>query len=278
MLVRYSVIRFMPFPETQEFANVGVVAYTPHNGQVNYKLAHKRHARISDFFDDLDGKLLAGAIDIFDAELKRIQEFSRGFIGKELVNLLNELTRQREGFLTFSETASLLAEQNLDEITVALYERYVGRTFNTKEHRESILVRQLKAHLDRATRYKFTREKLDTGFMAFELPLVATDKLEFKAIKPLSFHHDTPLKMVDHGTRWISRAKILLNAGVLTPTNFMFVVEKPAFKDENLKSAYSSLSQEMQELGVNICNSKEVESIVSFAKFNSESADQFLLN
>lgn len=278
MLVRYSVIRFMPFPETQEFANVGVVAYTPHNGGVFYRLANKRHARISNFFDDLDGKLLAGAIDIFDDELKRIQEFATGLSGKELVNIMNELTRQREGFMTFSETASLLTEQKLEDITFKLYERYVGRVFNTKEHREALLVRELKAHLDRITKYKFTKNTLDVGFMAFDLPLVASDDIETKAIKPLTFYHENPLKMVDHGTRWISRARMLLNSDVVAPKNFMFVIEKPNYKDKNLDFAYMKLDEEMRDLGVEVHQSTELHNIKLFARFASESPDGFALN
>lgn len=278
MLVRYSVIRFMPFPETQEFANVGVVVYVPQNGDVNFKLTHKRHARISNFFDDLDGKLLAGAIDIFDAELIRIKEIAKGLAGKDLVGLMNELTRPREGFITFSETASLLTERKLDDVTNKLYERYVGRVFNTKEHREAILVKELKAHLDRVTRYKFTKDTLDVGFMAFDLPLVATDKREIKAIKPLTFYHKNPLQMVDHGTRWISRAKMLLTAEVLAPDNFMFVLEKPVYKDKNLDFAFMKLDEEMRELGVNVHQSCEIENIRQFAKFASESPEGFALN
>lgn len=35
-LVRFSVVRFMPFTETQEFANVGIVLHVPKDGTVLY--------------------------------------------------------------------------------------------------------------------------------------------------------------------------------------------------------------------------------------------------
>lgn len=48
-LVRYSVIRFMPFSETQEFANVGIVIHAPQTGEVQFKLANTRFGRVSQF-------------------------------------------------------------------------------------------------------------------------------------------------------------------------------------------------------------------------------------
>ena len=34
----YAIIRFLPYPETQEFANVGVVLACPESGYFGFKL------------------------------------------------------------------------------------------------------------------------------------------------------------------------------------------------------------------------------------------------
>ena len=276
-LVRYSVIRFMPFTETQEFANVGIVIHAPQTGEVQFKLANTRFGRVSQFFDDLDGHLYANAIKMFNFELQRIQEFTREMTGKALASFMDEVTRPKEGFLTYSETAALLTTDSLTTVLDTLYQQYVGRSFNTKEHREILLVKSLKKQLDQVSKYKFTKSKLSTDYMEFELPLVATDNLETKAIKPLSFFQETPLKLIDHGEFWISRVKHLLNSNTIDANNFLFAVDRPDFTNKNLDAAFSSLSEEMNALGVKVYDIKDINKIEKFARFNSENAENFQL-
>lgn len=274
-LVRYSVIRFMPFAETQEFANVGIVIHAPHIGSVLFKLANKRFSRVTQFFDDLDGQLYANAIEMFWHELQRVQDFAKNMRGKELAAFMDEVTRQREGFLTFSETAVLLTSESLGTVLEMLFQQYVGRSFNTKEHRETLLVKNLKKQLDKVTRYKYTKSQLNADYMSFELPLVATDTLKIKAIKPLSFHQDKPLKLIDHGEFWISRVKHLLNSKTLDASDFLFAIDRPDFKDQNLDGAFKSLSDGMKALGVNVYDVNDINSIEKFARFDSEKMESF---
>lgn len=276
-LVRYSVIRFMPFTETQEFANVGVVLHAPNDGKVFFKLANKRFGRISDFFDDLDGKLYSNAIEMFTSELQRIKDYAYGIRGRELTTFMDEVTRQKEGFLTYSETAALLTNKPFEDVLDDLYKQYVGRNFNTKEHRESLILKNVKMHLDKVSQYKFTKRKLDVSYMSFELPLVAKNDYKIKAVKPLSFYQDSPLKLIDHGEFWISRVKHLLNSNVIKKTDFLFVVDKPKFKSMKLHDAFSSLSDEMTSLGVNVLDFKDINKIDKFALFDSDNPENFKL-
>jgi hypothetical protein len=277
-LVRYSVIRFMPFTETQEFANVGIVMHAPQVGRVLFKLANKRFGRVSQFFDDLDGQLYSNAIDMFNVELQRIQNFAQGMRAKELAGFMDEVTRQREGFLTFSETAALLTDDSLEAVLDKLFGQYVGRSFNTKEHREATLVKNLKKHLDRFTTYKFTKNKLHADYVSFELPLVASDNLITKAIKPLSFYQNKPLTLIDHGEFWVSRVKHLFNSRALDENNFLFAIDRPQlFENENLEAAFQSLSDNMQSLGVHVFDIHDLPNIEKFARFDSENAENFQL-
>ncbi|WP_417655211.1 DUF3037 domain-containing protein [Pseudoalteromonas atlantica] len=276
-LVRYSVIRFMPFTETQEFANVGVVLHAPNDGKVLFKLANKRFARVSNFFDDLDGQLYSNAIEMFTSELQRVKDFTYGIRGRELTSFMDEVTRKKEGFLTYSDTAALLTTKAFDEVLDDLFKQYVGRNFNTKEHRESLILRNVKSHLDKVSKYKYTKRKLDASYMSFELPLVAKNEFKMKAVKPLSFHQDSPLKLIDHGEFWISRVKHLLNSDVIKGTDFLFVVDKPKFKSTKLYDAFNSLSDEMINLGVNVLDFKEINKIDQFTLFDCDKPENFKL-
>ncbi|MFM2480344.1 DUF3037 domain-containing protein [Celerinatantimonas sp. YJH-8] len=276
-LVRYSVIRFMPFAETQEFANVGIVLHAPNSETVLFKLANKRFSRVSQFFDDLDGQLYSNAIDMFDAELRRIQNLAHDMHGKNLVMFMNEATRPREGFLTFSETAVLLTQNTLTDVLEQLFLQYVGRNFNTKEHREILLAQELKRQLNSVSQYKYKKQTLDTGYMSFDLPLVARDSIQTKAVKPMSFNQSDSLRLIDHGARWILRVKNLIDSNVIKSEDFLFAVEHPEFETSRLENAFQKVEDDMNELGVKVYRADDLDRINTFARFQSEDINNFRL-
>lgn len=81
----YAVVRFMPFAETREFANVGVVVIAPKFGLYDFKLAPQKLVPqkfapqklglVTQFFDDLDGMVYKYAIEGFEAELERVRNY-----------------------------------------------------------------------------------------------------------------------------------------------------------------------------------------------------------
>lgn len=93
----YAVVRFMPFAETREFANVGVVAIAPKLGLYDCKLAPKTFNRVTKFFEDLNGVVYKHAIEGFEAELQRIRNYlvQHHVQGKGLVEYFNEITRTK---------------------------------------------------------------------------------------------------------------------------------------------------------------------------------------
>ncbi|MEC4621968.1 DUF3037 domain-containing protein, partial [Bacillus paranthracis] len=74
------------------------------SGFVDFKLAPNRFSRVTDFFDDLNGDLYRNALITFEKELTRVRELGNKFYGEQQVELLEEVTRFREGIISFSET------------------------------------------------------------------------------------------------------------------------------------------------------------------------------
>lgn len=70
---RYAIVQFMPYAETGEFANVGVVLACPQTGYFDFKLQTRRYARVTAFFDELHRDVYVGAIKTMQSELERIQ-------------------------------------------------------------------------------------------------------------------------------------------------------------------------------------------------------------
>ncbi|MEC4728885.1 DUF3037 domain-containing protein [Shewanella sp. D64] len=277
-LCKYAIIRFMPFAETEEFANVGILLYAPKQGFVDFKLAPMRFARVTDFFDDLDGALYSNALRSFTEELERVRIFGRKMLGREQVNFFQEVTRYREGVMTFGGTSSMLC----DDPTIALealFERYIGRSFATKEYREQQMVKvlrhELKTHVDNV---KFKQQRLVADYVPVNMPLVASIGNITKVIKPIAFDQARPLNLIEHGEQWISRVKRLIQAKTIKPEHMMFTVENPMTKDSNIIRAFNEVSNEMLDIGVNVTQFEDKKAIYSFASNLHENETFELIN
>lgn len=267
VLCHYAIIRFMPFLETEEFANVGVLLFAPQTGYSSFRLAPKRFARVTNFFDDLDGNIYQRGLNIFQTELQRVTEENRYLTGKILLNTFQEVTRLREGVFRFGNMSAILAEdpaKKLDE----LYDYFVGRDFVTKEYREQVMVRSLRGGLRKhVSDVHFVQKELSGELStAITMPLVATIGNYLKVIKPLAFNHVKPMSLLEHGEKWIGRAKRLLNNETVQPQNMLFTVEKPTNCKNDLQAAYLEVEREMLNLGVNVLPFADKPSIYQFAK------------
>ncbi|MCU8044394.1 MULTISPECIES: DUF3037 domain-containing protein [unclassified Shewanella] len=267
VLCHYAIIRFMPFLETEEFANVGVLLFAPKTGYSSFKMAPKRFARVTDFFDDLDGNIYQKGLDIFHTELQRVTEDHSFLTGKNQLSAFQEVTRLREGVFRFGNMSAILAEdpaKKLDE----LYDYFVGRDFVTKEYREQVMVRSLRGGLRKNVSDMHFVQKELTGELntAIKMPLVATLETHLKVIKPLAFNHTKPISLLEHGEKWIGRAKRLLNNETVQPRHMLFTVEKPANCKNELEAAYLEVEREMLNLGVYVLPFADKQSIYQFAK------------
>ena len=55
---QYTIIRFLPYAETGEFANVGIVLACPETGLLDARLMPtKKTGRITGFFEQLDKQI-----------------------------------------------------------------------------------------------------------------------------------------------------------------------------------------------------------------------------
>lgn len=279
LALSFTTVRFMPFAETTEFANVGVLAYAPQIGYVDFKLAPAKFKRVSDFFDDLDGKLFSQAISTFEQELEYVKNYGSGLRGESLAHFIREITRTREGIMTFGDTGVLLTDNPKTELD-NLFDRFIGRTFaNSKEYREKQMVKALRVELCKAfDNVKYKEQSLDIGFSSFKLPLVANVASKVKAIKPLAFDQQSPLLLADHGDRWISRVKHLLNGNALNKEDFLFTIEPPKSKKKEFLYAYETVERGMHELGVNVLPFTQKRNILDFAEFDvSQTVDDYVL-
>ncbi len=275
ILCKYAVLRFMPYAETQEFANIGIVISVPKQGVIVYKLAPPRFARVTKFFEDLDGQMYKKAVNRFADELQRVQVFAQELKGEQHIEYFKEVTRFRESVIHFSEMHTLLCN-NPQETLNQLYERYVGRQFITKQYREAQMVRALKQTLNTRLPIKYKERELQADYLSVKMPLVAETGANIRAIKPMTFQQSKALTLIEHGETWIGRINRLIKSGSVVPDHIMFTVEAPEKTGRKLQKAFNEVITEMKELGVAVSNYDETKEIIQFAAADM-SLDDFKL-
>lgn len=245
-LFRYSIIRFRPFAETGEFANIGVLVTDLATGQSAFRLAAKRFTRVKNFFDDAYDSYRK-ASGYLRTELERavreaplLSDSSDDFFYRNLV-------RERESSIVFAPPRVLKSRDNIQAVTEALYNRYIGRNFDISENVEATLTKKLRADLkDRGVTYLRTL-RVEDDVAPIILPL-AYHADEFYAIKPLAFSQKTPLAILDHGSNWKTRFEYLLDKGRLKKKNVLLAIDPPKNDDDAFHEAYDIVMNDLSDL------------------------------
>lgn len=258
-IFQYAIVRFMPLIETEEFANIGVVAVCEKTGQIGYKLQAKKYARITHFFEGLGQDLYLSSIRNFGTELTRIKQFANK---ENIKGLFEELVRPRETIMRFGEARVILGA-DLNTSINELFEYYVGRNFVTKEYKEALMERRVKEILKVGQlEALYTKKTLSDGIYEATIPFVSIHNT--KALKPLHLAYEKPSQAIDHGMAWLNRVAELRRRNVLGD-NILFTVDKP---DENTKVylAYEDLLRRFAVEGISAVQFEDTEAVLNFAK------------
>jgi hypothetical protein len=268
---QYAIVRFLPYLETGEFANVGIVMMCHDAGYFDFRLLN-RIRRITSFFEELDAGIYRRAANDFKLELKRIRnlithkpdttmdvEFAR--------HLFGELTRQREAMMRFDNVRVVLADdpaQQLEE----LFGHYVERNFATKAYQEQLLDKTVRKVLIEAKLNKEYRPETlgDVTTYHAKLPFVhREDHRVVKAIKPLYLAHEDPAQIYDHGWAWLGKIE-KLRALRLLPEQVLFPVQGPIEVDGERFAMFKEITNKMAANDVVVVPSLQIEKIVEFAR------------
>lgn len=271
-LCQYALLRFRPFVETGEFANVGIVLMAPEKRFFGYRLL-TRYGRVTQFFNELDRKVYLNARALFKEELDRFTaELRRAALdGRKSVadvdlanNLFGELTRPREAILQFDEPRLALAEDPKAKLQ-ELYEHYVERNFVTKEYQERLLESSVRKMLFRAKiGNEYQRQKIGGADFAVNFPFVHMDEEKAtRIIKPLFLAQPDTTRLLTHGGQWVDKIRRLRKRNAL-PENVLFPVTAPAQGTRQF-AAFEEIQAELAEQEVQIAPANDEALILEFA-------------
>lgn len=269
----YAIVRFIPFVETGEFANVGIVMMAPEQRFFAFKLMTRRHKRVTHFFEQLEAKVFHATMRNLQEELNRATGVLRrhGFDKRLKINdvdfakgLFAEIIRPRETIIKFSEPRAILAN-DLKETLTKLYGHYVERTFVTREYQETKLANSMrKWFYDAGIAERFQPAELGNDEYHVTFPFVEQHKNHaVKAIKPLYFGHDQATKIIEHGGKWLLRIDQLRKRKKL-PDSILFAVQGPQ-EDGPKGNAYREIIKDLQDADAAVLPYADKDGILDFA-------------
>ena len=262
LICNYSVIRFLPYPETEEFVNVGVLACCPQVGWMNFSLELRKTKRINDFFPELDIEIYRAGRQHLVSELERLTaEYCIVDTNQRVLpthqqyvsGIFAEIIRPREELFRFGNPATLLTADPHADLK-ALFNHYVDRYFaQHKDYQEKVMTEKL-SELFRVENLskRYHVEKLGTDDYHVTLPFVeriGADLRPARALKPLNLAQTEATQIRDHGDAWCARIDRLDRMGFL-PRRMLFAVKYPDGKNGKQYDAAGEICNLLKQKGV----------------------------
>ncbi len=125
-LYQYAIVRFLPFAETGEFANIGIVVCAPTGGIFAFELVSEHSERVPRFFPQINEALFPLTIRALTEELSRVQQLAEQQKAPELFATFQNLTQPSEHLIRYSSLRSVLSAAQPDELLAQLMSQLVS--------------------------------------------------------------------------------------------------------------------------------------------------------
>lgn len=261
-VARYSIIRFLPYSETEEFANVGIVIHAPTARYFDFQLSNKWR-RLSGFFDKLDRRVFAQGVAAFAEELARTREMAANSSEQWI---FDDLVRTREALFRFSAVRAVMTESPQAKLQ-ELFDHYVDHDFATPEYQEKLIEKAVRGVLRReGLGGRFQSAKLGVDGLQFKVPFVELDAhgKALRVIKPMHLAYEDPLRILDHGNQWLGRLRHLERVNAM-PKSMLLAVTQPPVETDRF-GAFEEVRRDLANMGAVFAASNDEEALLRFAQ------------
>ncbi|WP_040976837.1 DUF3037 domain-containing protein [Necropsobacter massiliensis] len=229
--ILYSFVRFLPFFESGEFVNIGLLMCEPNAKKLTYRIVKKNDIRVNHFFRQ--SKIFYDVHPMINEQLRYIVDKISSVpfnTNDEMINFFHHYTEQKDGLFQFSNAAVGLVDDPVAKFN-ELYEKFIKGAGVATESQELHIVREykklFKAQNDQLlAQYK---EQLVQGSTAkFKFPLALQNestKEILKGIKPLAFDQAETSGMIEHCDSWVAKINRASEEGLLKRDNILFTLD-----------------------------------------------------
>jgi hypothetical protein len=275
----YSVVRFLPYPETDEFVNVGVLACCPEIGWMDCILELRKTKRIGDFFPELDIGMYTAGRKHFNAEMCRLTgdlhvirpgQLALPMEQEHVASVFSEFIRPREELFRFGPPGTMLTDDPENDLRV-LFHHYVDRHFaKRKDYQEKEMTERLTATFRKKNLLeRYHKARLGDDTYGVTIPFVATqqdDPRPIRALKPLNLNQAEATAIREHGDAWHARLSRLSKMHVM-PRNMLFAVKYPPRNQDRRYTAAQEIEALLTETrGVVVENFENRKALIQFAE------------
>lgn len=247
IICNYAVLRFQPYPETGEFANLGIVMVC-NNGQFLKMVETRTRKRVTDFFDKLDPAVFLNARQAFAKEIHRVAELANAHPHDTALQLglFKHLTAPSETMFRFSQPGTI-ATDNPQATLQDLFNRYVCHEFTQREDAEAKLKRRINHLLkEQFADRTYREERLGDELYHVTFPFVwQSGGITAQAIRPLSFDLDDTKSIIDKGDRWVMQMNRLAKHGGM-PRDTVFICKEPTGSNADHRKVYREIAAELK--------------------------------
>jgi len=264
---KFKVIQFVPFGETEEFANVGVALFCPEKRQMEFRLAPGRFKRITDFFEQLEPQLYKATLEFMREELERIKGLLENEYQENLaLQIFDEATRQKGGLISFSGPKFVYADDP-GEKTQALYRHFVERSFTQSPDWEQQLVQRVRETLKGlGVDQYYRKEKLSAGLHSQSFPFVYKKNGQPKrAIKPLVFYHRQPERAAERMDMLNKKITELTRQEIIAKDDLLLEFSLKEGLDYRAKDYILQELEKLQHSGIKVISVDDEQALADFA-------------
>lgn len=270
----YAILRFLPYPETEEFVNIGVVLIQAKTGFFDFVIA-KSWKRVTRFFTELDADIYHAGLRFVRLELQQFRDYFSNRAQGALLLLefpgtaaaFANLVRPRETIFRYSGIRSVMAKDPATTLQ-CLFDRHVTRQFAiTKEYQEAAMTNRLRELFVETKLNEFYREPGTLGRDDYQISVPFVYEREQKvirAIKPLNLDQESTTKVADHGDMWVSRMRRLKALNAL-PELIIFPVNKPT-EGTRRKEAARGIVKDLESYGAAVVPFDATEQVIELAR------------
>ena len=277
----YSVARFCPYPETDEFVNIGVLLACPLIGYLDFRRADlRRRGRVGRFFPELDANIYSAAMQAWEDSLAIYRHVPadgqtlNDLDQKRQREMFKNLVRPRESILYYSEPRVILSD-NLEATLDEIFGVYVERRFaNAPEYQEKVMCRRLETvfrEADLLQRYALNDQVGNEDYHV-RFPFVrraAADARPHQAIKALHLHRKNPTDIIRHADDWRNVVHRLKDYGT-APDEMLFVLQGPsAGYEPSHRRAFDRVLSELANDKIPCVTVDATSDILAFAKHDA---------
>ena len=264
---QYAIIRFMPFIETGEFANVGVVLFCPETGNFNFQTSSQKTRKVNSFFSPIPSHIYPTGIKEINEELLRIGKLIRETHQKDRYfakELFREIVRDRESIFRFSQIRGVLAD-DIQQKTDELFTHYVERNFATQEYTEKLdrKIRNILSNIGVQRAYKRMDFKDKKVSVRMPFTYINNEGKAIKAIKPLQIFESDTSQSVGDGWSLLGRMSAVRTA---LPDNVLVACETPDVNDDYGWEFFHDLEERFNKIDIQFIGASDEDKISNFAQ------------